>query len=145
MLSLRTYVVGSPQEGRDPRLEGWGRGGGVWHSAFSTGDAMETWFPGIGVGAGGGGGGTADPVACVGAGLEPEAVWCSLIEYRSQSIPRGHARVGREGSEISPWTWKLGTPPNPEGLLAVPCTQPTWFAKEEGNCGGWGQDLAAPM
>lgn len=58
----------------------------------------------------GAGGGTADPVACVGAGLEPEAVWCSLIEYRARSIPRGHARVGREGSEISPWTWKLRTP-----------------------------------
>ena len=39
--------------------------------------------------------------ACVGAGLEPEAGWCSLIEYRSQSIPRGHARVGSEGSDIS--------------------------------------------
>lgn len=48
--------------------------------------------------------------ACVGAGLEPEAGWCSLIEYRSQSIPRGHARVGSEGSDISLWTWKSRTP-----------------------------------
>lgn len=57
--------------------------------------------------------GMADPRGCVGTGTEPEAVWCSLIEYRSQSVPCGHARMGRESSS-SPRSGLRSSDPPPE-------------------------------
>lgn len=131
------YLVGSPPQGQDLGLEFWGSGGGVWPSAFSMGDLWEPLFPSIRAGVGRGTRQT--PVAFVGAGLEPEAVWCSVIEYRSQSVPCGHARMGREGrqSPLSPpglvLEARITLPPHLRGLQACPGTQTTWFAKKDGR------------
>lgn len=68
---------------------------------LSAGDLREPLFPGIGAGVGWGAR-QIPPVRCVGTGMEPEAVWCSLIEYRPQSVPCGQARMGKEGRGVAP-------------------------------------------
>lgn len=142
------YFVGSPQQDSNPRLEfgGWRGGGAAWHSAFSTGDLIEPLFPSIRARVGWGA--QQIPVACFGAGKEPEAVWCSLIEYRSRSVPRGPVRMGREGSDtypLSPVSGLGSSEPPPtslRGLSACPSPQTKALQKDQGS----GQeDCATPM
>lgn len=129
------YLVGSLQEGQDPRLEGGivgsvalcflhgGHSGALvpWHRRGSWSRVAGAWQI---------------RVACVGAGLEPEAGWCSLIEYRSQSIPHGHAGVGSEGTDISPWIWKPRTS-QPGGLPPWSLHPAHLFCKRGRQMGGW--------
>lgn len=83
------------------------------------------------------------PVACVGTGIEPEAVWCSLIEYRPQSVPCGQARMGKEGRVVAlllhVQSWKL-RPPHLRGFHACPCPRGLQKRKGSGQ-----QDHATPM
>lgn len=127
------YLVGSPWQGPNLRLEFGGGGGGVWHFASSTGDLIEPSFPGIRAWVGRGA--QQIPRACVGVGKEPEAVWCSLIEYRSQSVPRGPGRLGREGSGTPPPPPCLGTPQpeGPQGLSQPPAPRVCKKAREVGK------------